>query len=280
MSGREDRIAALDERVRNAQRDLEELAEQVDAGEIDETTAVRLEAGYRRELAEAQRLLAEIRGPERQAPARKRGPVVSEDGGATPRRASGSPRNVLVGMLVAMVALTVVIVIAGRGDDDGGAAAPATTQGPEIGSSGDPIADMEAAVAAHPESNEMRLALAGMYFDLGQYLPAMEHYLAVLENDPAPDEESVALARVGWMAYVTDQPATAVEYFNAALAIDPAYGEAKLFLGVVLLYGMEDPEAAFPVLEEVLAFPDLPEQLRPDVERMLAEARAQLGGEG
>lgn len=280
MSGREDRIAALDERVRNAQRDLEELAEQVDAGEIDETTAVRLEAGYRRELAEAQRLLAEIRGPERQAPARKRGPVVSEDGGATPRRASGSPRNVLVGMLVAMVALTVVIVIAGRGDDDGGAAAPATTQGPEIGSSGDPIADMEAAVAAHPESNEMRLALAGMYFDLGQYLPAMEHYLAVLENDPAPDEESVALARVGWMAYVTDQPATAVEYFNAALAIDPAYGEAKLFLGVVLLYGMEDPEAAVPVLEEVLAFPDLPEQLRPDVERMLAEARAQLGGEG
>jgi tetratricopeptide (TPR) repeat protein len=269
------RISALEERVRNARRDLEELTEQVEAGEIDEPTAARLGAGYRAELERAEQLLAG-----REQPVRSEPPDKKPSGGIETKRRStvGSPRNVLIGMLAVMVVLTVVIVIAGRsGDDDGAAAAPPTTEAPEIGTSGDPLADMEAAVAAHPESNEMRLALAGMYFDVGQYLPAMEHYVAVLESDPAPDEESVALARVGWMAYVTDQPATAVEYLNASLAIDPGYGEAKLFLGVVLLYGMEDPASAIPVLEEVLEFPDLPEQLRPDVENMLTEARAQEG---
>jgi len=270
MTDRRDRIDALEERAGLARRDLEELAEQVEAGEIDEETAAGLEAGYRAELDEAERLLAAAEAGTRGTVSRAPQP---EQGG---RAAAGSPRNVLIGMLGVMIALTVVIVIAGRsGDDEVDSAAPPTTAAPEIGSSGDPLADMEAAVAAHPESNEMRLVLAGMYFDSGQYLPAMENYMAVLENEPSPQEESLALARVGWMAYVTDQPATAVQYLEAALDIDPGYGEAKLFLGVVLLYGMEDPGAAIPVLEEVLEFPDLPEQLRPDVENMLADARAQ-----
>jgi tetratricopeptide (TPR) repeat protein len=278
----DDRIAALEERRRLAARDLEELTEQVEAGEIDEATAARLEEGYRAELADAEARLAKLGrsarpGSDRPAGSRREQPAPKStpSAGAGARRPSTSPRNILIGMIGVLVALTVVIVIAGRGgDEEGAAAAPPTSAGPEIGSTGDPLADMEAAVAAHPESNEMRLALAGMYFDVGQYLPAMEHYMAVLDNEPTPDEESVALARVGWMAYVTDQPNAAVDYLNAALAIDPAYGEAKLFLGVVLLYGLEDHEAAIPVLEEVLEFPDLPEQLRPDVENMLAEALA------
>ena len=120
--------------------------------------------------------------------------------------------------------------------------------------------------------------MAGLYFEQGDYLPAMEHYTYVLEHDPTPDEEAVALARVGWMAHITGQPQTAIEYLDGALAIDPDYGEAKLFLGVVLLYGAEDAEAAVPVFEDVLALPDLPEDLRPEIELMLDEARLLAGG--
>ena len=157
------------------------------------------------------------------------------------------------------------------------AAAPTTSLPADLPAD---IAEMEAVVAAHPGSNSMRLALASLYFDRGEYLGAMEHYLAVLDNSPTPADESVALARVGWMAYVTDQVDTAVAYLEQAITVDPAYGEAKLFLGVVLLYGKEDSAAALPILEEVLTYPDIPEDLRPELERMVAEARAGAEGSG
>jgi tetratricopeptide (TPR) repeat protein len=169
----------------------------------------------------------------------------------------------------------VIVFLATRSDGDG-AATPTSTQ---AGALPDDIAELEAVVAAHPESNAMRLALAALYFDRGDYLEAMEHYLAVLDNAPTPEEEAVALARVGWMAYITEQPQTAVAYLEQSIAKDPSYGEAKLFLGVVLLYGMEDPAGALPLLEEVLAMPDLPSELRPEVEQMVAEARGGGGSE-
>ena len=198
---------------------------------------------------------------------------------ATPARtvrAAGSTRRILWVMGAVVLALTGVIVfLATRSGGDGEAAT--TTLSADLPAD---IAEMEAVVAAHPGSNSMRLALAGLYFDRGEYLGAMEHYLAVLDNSPTPADESVALARVGWMAYVTDQVDTAVAYLEQAITVDPAYGEAKLFLGVVLLYGKEDSAAALPILEEVLTYPDIPEDLRPELERMVAEARAGAEGSG
>jgi tetratricopeptide (TPR) repeat protein len=276
----------LEDRVDHARRDLEELAAQVEEGEIDHETAARLESRYRLELAEADEALA----------------ALSEDGGASRRDrraekrtaassvavaadgAGGSPARLptrgLVGLGAAAVVLTVLIVIIGSGGDDEPASAPATGTDPTVAvdPGQDPLAQMEAAVAANPEVNGMRLALAGLYFDRGEYLPAMEHYLAVLDNEPTQEEEALSLARVGWMAYVSGQPETAAAYLSSAVQLDPAYGEAKLFYGVVLLYGLEDPAGAIPVLEDVLALADLPASIRPDVENMLAEAREWEGG--
>jgi tetratricopeptide (TPR) repeat protein len=263
---------ALEERRRIVLRDLEELAQQVADGEIDEATASRLEAGYRAELAEVERALKAR--PSRQPKARD-----EAAGSPAPARAAAPARSssgILWAMGAVILALTGVIVFLATRAGEEEAAASTTTQA----SLPDDIAEMEAVVAAHPESNAMRLALAGLYFDRGEYLGAMEHYLVVLENAPTPEEESVALARVGWMAYLTDQVDTAVGYLEQAIAVDSAYGEAKLFLGVVLLYGEEDPAAALPVLEEVLTFPDLPAEVRLEVEQMVEEARAAAGGGG
>ena len=243
-------------------RDLEELAQQVTDGEIGAATAAGLESGYRAELAEVERALAAL------PPRPRREPVAAVAPAAPAATATRSLPRALWAMGVVVLALTgVIIFLATRGGGE-----PATTT-----LAGD-LAEMEAAVAAHPESNSMRLALAGLYFDQGEYLGAMEHYLAVLDNSPLPADESVALARVGWMAYLTEQVDTAIAYLEQAITVDPAYGESKLFLGVVLLYGKQDPAAALPFLEEVLTYPDLPDDLRPELERMVAEARAAAGG--
>jgi len=256
---------ALEERRRIVLRDLDELAQQVADGEIDAATAIGLESGYRAELTEVERALAALPETPRREPPAAAAPAAP----ATPALpATRSAHRALWAMGTLVLALTGVIVfLATRG---GGEAATTTLPGD--------IAEMEAAVAAHPESNAMRLVLAGLYFDQGEYLGAMEHYLAVLDNSPLPADESVALARIGWMAYLTDQVDTAIAYLEQAITVDPAYGESKLFLGVVLLYGKEDPAAALPLLEEVLTYPDLPDDLRPELERMVTEARAAAGG--
>lgn len=264
-TGAPDGRRALEDRRRAARRDLDELAQQVAEEEIDAATAARLESGYRAELAEADRALAAL-------PARPDKPRREP---AAPTR-TGSSRRIIWAMGALVLALTgVIIFLATRSGEE--AATPTTSLPADLPAD---IAEMEAVVAAHPESNAMRLALAGLYFDRGEYLGAMEHYLAVLDNSPTSAEESVALARVGWMAYVTDQVETALGYLQQAIAVDPAYGEAKLFLGVVLLYGKEDPAAALPILEEVLTYPDIPDDLRPELEQMVAEARAGAEGGG
>jgi tetratricopeptide (TPR) repeat protein len=262
---------ALEERQRIVRRDLEELAQQVADGEIGSATAAGLEARYRAELAEVEKALA-ARPPKPRREAAQRAPA--QPAPARPA-AGGSLRRTLWIMGAAIVVLTgVIILLATRG---GGGEAAATTTSLPAGPPED-LAQMEAVVAAHPESNGMRLALADMYFDRGEYLKAMEHYVAVLDNSPDSADESVALARVGWMAYITDQVDTAVAYLQQAIEVDPAYGESKLFLGVVLLCGKEDPAAALPILEEVLTYPDLPDEVRPELEAKAEQARSGVGG--
>ncbi len=295
MTGRPDPArSAMEARRDHALRDLEELAQQVENGEIDVETAETLEAGYRAELEKAEAALAEMPAPKEAPKPKGRGgkPAAKPSGKASPSKPktqedeedSAPPRfpvKGLIGMGAAVVVLSVligVIVVVGGDGEEGmpDSAMPPATQGQSgvPADPDDPLAQMEATVAANPEVNGMRLALAGTYFERGDYIPAMEHYLAVLENNPTMQEEAISLARVGWMAYVTGQPETARDYLHAATQLDPAYGEAQLFYGVVLLYGVGDAEAALPVLEGVLQLEDLPETLRPEVENMIADARA------
>lgn len=246
--------APLADRRRHALRDLEELAEQVAAGEIDEETAAGLRAGYEDELATVEQLAA---GDVPAAPLEGR-----------------SPQRAVVGALILIGSLTVIILLAAqvfRSDDSPPPQTPSDAAALDSGS----LDDMEAVVAAHPDSVGMRLALADLYFERGEYASAIDHYLQVsASGELSPPEESRTLGRIGWMAYATGQVGSAVQFLNDSLEINPDYHEGKLFLGMVSLYGLEDPAASIPLFEELLALPGLGAQVRAEVEAALEEAQA------
>jgi len=253
--------APLADRRRHALRDLDELAEQVAVGELDEATAESLRAGYEAELAAVEQLAA---GHTPAAPPQGRSPQAR------------SPQRAMIGAFILIGSLTVIILLAAqvfRSDDVPVSQAPSDAAALDGGS----LEEMEAVVAAHPESVGMRLALADLYFEQGEYGSAIDHYLQLTGGELSPDEESRTLGRIGWMAYSTGQVGSAVEFVNNSLEINPDYHEGKLFLGMINLYGLEDPAAAIPLFEEVLALPGLGEQIKAEVETALGEARASVG---
>jgi tetratricopeptide (TPR) repeat protein len=258
--------AALEERRRYAQRDLEELAEQVAAGELDEAAAGKLRAGYEAELAAVE----QTAGVPAQVTAK------TPDRAPDPPLEGRSTGRAIAGTFILIGALTVVILVAAqvfRSDD---------SPGPQAGSDeisaldAAAIAEMEEVVAAHPDVPGMRLALADLYFEKGDYGSAIDHYLTVLSGEMTVEEESHTLGRIGWMAYATGQVEPAVEYLEASLRTDPQYSEGKLFLGIVRLYGLEDAAGALPLLEEVRALPDLSEDIRGEVETAIEDATSVL----
>jgi tetratricopeptide (TPR) repeat protein len=261
--------AVLEERRRYALRDLEELAVQVATGELDEATAARLRAGYEAELAAVEQAVSEQADEqtavEEEAPAR---PADSPLEGRSTGRA-------IAGAFILIGALTVVILLAAQVfQSDDGPGSQAASDGSALDAAA--IAEMEEVVAAHPDVPGMRLALADLYFEQGDYGSAIDHYLTVLAGEMTVQEESHTMGRIGWMAYSTGQINAAVDYLNASLSADPGYHEGKLFLGMVTLYGLEDAAGALPLLEEVRALPNLNEQVRTQVEDAIRDAESVL----
>ena len=208
------RRAALEERIRLAEQDLSDLAVQAADGELDPATAAGLESRYRADLEAAREELRGLPGPPRPGAGGRPAPTRTE-----PAPAGRSGRTVIWVAAAAMVALTLSIVAIASGDGAGEtASAPTTAPSPD-----DAIAQMEAAVASQPGNNAMRLALAGIYFEAGDYMNAMNHYSTVTASDPTPEEAALADARIGWMAWVAlDDPVTALQFLDAAIALDPA----------------------------------------------------------
>ncbi len=257
--------ARLTERRDLIARDIQELADQVDVGEIDEATAQELRARYEQDLAEAEAQLNEL---PTEPSATEETPVEAPEQGRSTKR-------ILVGAGILVAAFTVVLVLVISSTQT---APPISGAAPLTNSSNPEIQQMEAAVAANPDIIEMRIALADQYFEANDFSNALNQYLAVLDKDPTDAEASHTLGRVGWLAYVTGQNEAAVQYIDQALKRDHTNLEATLFLGIVDLYGLEDPESAIPLLEQVLAEPNLPSQLRADIEKALEEAKGQVGG--
>jgi cytochrome c-type biogenesis protein CcmH/NrfG len=248
-----DAPAPLEERRRHALRDLEELAEQVAAGELDEATAQSLREGYEAELAAVKQPAA---GPEPGSPSEGR-----------------SARRAVAGSLLLIGALTVVILLAAetfRSDGDAGSQASPDVTAIDAAT----IEQMEEVLASHPDSPGMRLALADLYFEQGDFGSAIDHYLVAAAGEQTPEEESRTLGRIGWMAYSTGQLDPAVGYLRASLEADPGYSEGKLFLAMVLFEGFGDAAGAIPLFEEILELPDLQGDIRRAVEAAVEEARS------
>ena len=106
--------------------------------------------------------------------------------------------------------------------------------------------------------------------EAGDVSRALEHYRYVLEREEDPE----ALMYVGWMMYASGEPATGASLLERSLSIAPDDPLAEWFLANVLLFGLEDPEAAIPLLESVIESGAAPADVIAAAERMLEEARS------
>jgi tetratricopeptide (TPR) repeat protein len=115
----------------------------------------------------------------------------------------------------------------------------------------------------------MRLALARRYFEAGDFGPALDHYMTVLDQEQHPE----ALANVGWMTYLSDRPEVALAYVERALELEPDFAQAYWFLANIR-FALGDAEGAVEPLERLLAYEGLPEDIRTEAEDALAGLRA------
>ena len=94
----------------------------------------------------------------------------------------------------------------------------------------------------------------------------------MLDNAPSAVEASEALGRIGWILFANGEDTAAEAAYLQALDALPANGEAKWFYAIQLVETDRGAEAV-PLLEDLLAAPDVPPEVLAEVEALLARAR-------
>jgi cytochrome c-type biogenesis protein CcmH/NrfG len=242
----------LEERRDLALRDLLEVDEQVQRGELSESRAHRLRAGYEAEAAAALRALDRL----------SEEPTGSPEPHRARRRArTGGPIALTVATL-ATAAVAVVLLPGASGERPEGG----FVSGNEVGAGRD-LADvtdeeMEAVVAENPDVVPMRLRLARRYLDQRDWRRAFDHYSAVLDREPNPE----AMSHLGWVVFNQGEPDLAEQLLEASLAREPDDAEALWFLANVKLLGTQDLAGAETLLDRLAVRDDLSEEDREAVE--------------
>lgn len=245
---------ALDDAKRVVAADLAEIEVQQATGELAEDEAARLRDAY---LTEQRALAAaEVAAPRVEPHSRKR-------------------RLVGAAILIAgALALTVgvVLTVQDRTPGDlitGGVADPSNTPRDLSTVTEEELEDV---VAANPEVIGMRMALAGRYFDKGEFSDALRHYMEVLAREQHPE----ALANVGWMTYLSDEVDTGLKFVERSLEVTPDLPQAYWYLANIRYWGMDDPAGAVAPLETLLEFDAIPDEIRALASDLLTEVRAAL----
>ena len=234
-------------RLAQAVRDLEELEHQLAEEEIPPSAAQRLRNIYLEEMEEARLKLTE----DASAPGDGEAPA-----GPLPERPGfWNTGRMMVAAILGTSALALVLSVGWFAQPEEQTAATE-----EFDPSRYSNETMEAVIAAnadHPQINGMRLALAGRYFQAGDFSGAFIHYRGVLERNPTPHEEAEALSRLGWMAWAgSGEVALAVETLDRALEAVPDHPQALYFKAIVLWCGAGQTTEAVPLLEKARdAFP-------------------------
>jgi cytochrome c-type biogenesis protein CcmH len=187
------------------------------------------------------------------------GETVSDEAPA-PARSRSRSRTLIGGLILAGAFAAIVVAASLFVSDDSGSTTAASTPPTDLASVSNET--MEAVIAENldnPQVNGMRLALAERYFESNDYRSAFPHFLAVAESTDATSSEAVtALVRLGWMAWDGNGEAeTAVGLFDQALRIDPSGTTAAFLKARVHWCGLDDPEGAEALLEQVSLQPQL-----------------------
>ena len=244
-----------EERRDDALRDLLELDEQVAHGELDRETAEHLRARYEADAAFAMQALEGLEEPD-------------ADRESTPPRRN---RAALAGAVALIAAVAAVLVLPGY---VGQRPAGGFVTGNEQQDAGRDLSqvtneELEAVVAANPDVVAMRVRLAHRYLEAGDDEKAFEHSMAVLDRE----ENSEAMAHVGWLLYRSRQLDLAVQMLEAAFERAPEDVEVRLFLANVRLYGQDDPRAALSLLDGLADDAGLAGDAREQLNGLLREAR-------
>jgi tetratricopeptide (TPR) repeat protein len=250
------RRVRLEEQRDLALDDLIALERQVADGEIGADDATRLRARYEADAADAMRSLDAL--TDRSEP----------DGRSPARIALGIGGFVVVAAIVTVALVNAVEPRPEGGFVTGGIAADVSESG-GVDLASVTNEEMEAVVAANPDVVPMRLALARRYVEDGDFSSALGHYMYVLERE----NNAEALMYVGWMTFVSGDAATGAAFIEQSLEMAPGDPVAEWFLANVYLYGLEDADAAIPLLESVIGSGLAPAEVIEAAEAMLAEAR-------
>ena len=249
----------LRERIAQTERDLAEIAQQVEAGEIDEATAALLRSRYEEERAG---LLDDLVGEDRAGETGATGETF-----LTGRRVAGA---VVLFVAAAVLTFAVVNAVGGTAGVEGVASEVATGGGANL----DDISNeqMEEVVAANPDIAPMRLALADRYFAEGDFSNALTHYMYVLEELEIQD--AAALANVGWMTYQSGVPDVAESFVERSLELQPDGGVAFWYLANIRFHGLDDASGSVEPLLRLLEYDNLPQELRAAAQELLTQVEA------
>ena len=259
-----DRIA---DQIDQVDRDLAEVDEQVDTGELDEATADRLRSAYRKERAALEAQMSSV-----EAPTIDEFPEPSATAPQTRSRGRAIAGTVIVGVAAIVVAAVAIFSLQERtpaGESTDGVATAVLENGGARDLSSVGLDEMEGVVAQNPDIPGMRLALADRYVEAGDYSKALGHYMIVLEQEP---ESATALARVGWLTFLSGEGDLAEPFIVRAIAIEPDFPQAYWYLANVRIE-TGNPQGAIEPLEQLLAY-ELPAEVRAQAEAMLAEVRS------
>ncbi len=253
-------VNRIQEQIAQAERDLEEIKDQVAIGDIDAETAELLSARY---AAERDRLQSELDGrPEIDDSPPELAAIV------TPRRLAGAAVLVVAAAVLAFG----VTQAAGSGKPavEGVAADVLANDGINL----DDITneEMEVVVSENPDIAPMRLALADRYFREGDFGNALSHYMYVLETLKVQDPS--ALANVGWMSYLSGVPDVGASFVEQSIEVQSDAGIAFWYLANIRFAGLNDPAGAIEPLEKLLAYENLPDDLKAEAESLLPAATA------
>lgn len=144
------------------------------------------------------------------------------------------------------------------------APAPAAAATPAPAGGGAPVVldqnrvqSLRALAEQDPKNPQPRVDLGNTYFDAEQYAEAIQWYEAALALNPNDPNVSTDL---GVAYYYTNQPARAVAQFEHSLSVDPAHTKTMLNMGIVKAFGQQDLEGAVAAWERVVQLaPDSPE---------------------
>lgn len=120
---------------------------------------------------------------------------------------------------------------------------------PQDNGKGQAIQKLEAEVAAHPDNFTNWVQLGHLYYDADQPEKAIAAYTKSLALHSG---DANLLTDLGVMYRRIKQPAKAIELFDQAITKEPGHQPARFNKGIVLLYDLNDPEAAIATWDELL----------------------------